>query len=207
MKVHLAPASAEALRQAPLYGPVLVTTNRNCAHRETALAMRVDELFSFRRPLQPFLLKCIGHQGKEGVWVVAVAFRLGTVSDRQLEGRVYLNPRRQADYTLLQYMALQEHVSFFFVNDTFSSAVTQDRTWSVEERYGVRLLLSQIDRAGQTDQSGQSELGNKTQGEGDPEFVCAKEEFHTCVSLHTLLATRTPLGPAVSPVFRGVVLE
>ena len=46
--------------------------------------MRVDELFSFRRPLQLFLLKCIGYQGKEGIWVVAVAFRLGAVSDRQL---------------------------------------------------------------------------------------------------------------------------
>jgi len=207
MKAHFTPASAEALRQTPLYSPVLVTTNQNGAHGETAFAMRVDELFSFRRPLRSFLLKYIGYQGKEGIWVVAVAFRLGTVADWHLEGRVYLNPRWQADYIVLQSMALQEHVSFFLVNDSIRSAVSQDRAWSVEERYGVRLLLSQIDQTGHADQSGQSELENKIREEDDPEFVCAKEEFHTGVSLHALLATRTLLGQAVLPVFRGAVLE
>ncbi len=207
MKVHFTPASAEALRQTPLFSPVLVTTKQNGAHGETAFAMRVDELFSFRRPPQSFLLKCIGYQGKEGIWVVAVAFLLGTVADRWLEGRVYLNPRRQADYIVLQSMALQEHVSFFFVNESLGSAVPQDRTWSVEERYGVRLLLSQIERAGHAAQSGQSELENTLRGEDDPEFDCAKEKFHTRVSLCALLATRTSLGQAVSPVFRGAVLE
>ena len=119
MKVHFTPASTEVLRQSPLYSPVLVTTNQNGAHGETAFAMRVDELFSFRRPLRSFLLKYIGYQGKEGIWVVAVAFRLGTVADRQLEGRVYLNPRWQADYIVLQSMALQENVSFFLqINDS-----------------------------------------------------------------------------------------
>ena len=138
---------------------------------------------------------------------MAQAFRLETVADRRLEGRVYLNPRCQPDYIALQSMALQEHVSFFFVNGSLGSAVPHYRPWSVEERYGIRLLLGQIDRAGHAAQFGQSELEIKPRREDDPEFICAKEEFHTGVSLHALLATRTLLGQAVLPVFRGAVLE
>jgi hypothetical protein len=46
MKVHR--ASASALRLAPSHALVLVIINENRANRATALAMRVDQLFSLQ---------------------------------------------------------------------------------------------------------------------------------------------------------------
>jgi len=166
---------------------------------ETALAMRVEEVFSYRRPLQPFLLNCVGYQAKGGVWVVTFAFQLGTESERHVAGRVYLNPLQNEDAVLLQHLALQERFVFVFLNSSLSGGVSQERVWSMEERYRVRLLLSQTGRA--VSQRPANML----------EFERAKAEFDARFSLSHLLATRTPIGRAVSSFFhgavRGVVLE
>ena len=167
--------------------------------RETALAMRVEEVFSYRRPLQPFLLNCLGYQATGGVWVVALAFQLGAESERRVAGRVYLNPLRNEDAVFLRHLALQERFVFVFLNPSLSGGVSQERVWSMEERYGVRRLLSQTERA-------------VSQQPVNPlEFERAKAELDARFSLAELLATRTPIGAAAAPVFLGalpgVVLE
>ena len=190
MKVELDSRSHQRLQTTALDSP---TVGELRGGRETALAMRVEEVFSYRRPLQPFLLNCIGYQAKGGVWLVILAFRLGTESARHVAGRVYLNPLQNEDTVLLQHLALQERFVFVFLNTALSGGVSQERIWSMEERYRVRMLLSQTGRAA-------SQRPANTL-----EFERAKAEFDARFSLSHLLATRTPVGGAVLPSFRGAV--
>ena len=69
----------------------------------------------------------------------------------------------------------------------------------MEERYRVRLLLDQTERA------------VSQQPANTPEFERAKAEFDARFSLSDLLATRTSIGGTAAPFFlgaiHGVVLE
>lgn len=190
MKVELDSRSHQRLQTTAPDSPAVVELRGS---RETALAMRVEEVFSYRRPLQPFLLNCVGYQAKGGVWVVTLAFQLGTESERHVAGRVYLNPLRNEDAVLLQYLTLQERFVFVFLNTSLSGGVSQERVWSMEERYRVRMLLSRTGRA-------VSQRPVNT-----PEFERARAEFDARFSLSHLLTTRTPIGGAVLPSFHGAV--
>ena len=192
MKVELDSRSYQWLRTTAPDSPAVVELRGG---REIALAMRVEEVFSYRRPLQPFLLNCVGYQAKGGVWVVTLVFQLGTESERYVTGRVYLNPLQNEDAVLLQHLALQERFVFVFLNMSLSGGVSQERVWSLEERYRIRLLLSQTGRA------------VPQQPVNTLEFERAKAEFDARFSLSHLLATRTPIGGATLPSFRGAVLE
>ena len=192
MKVELDSRSHQRLRTTAPDSPAVVELRGG---RETALAMRVEEVFSYRRPLQPFLLNCVGYQAKGGAWVVTLAFQLGAESERRIAGRVYLNPLQDEDAVLLQHLALQERFVFVFLNTSLSGGVSQERIWSLEERYRVRLLLSRTGRA------------VSQQPVHTLEFERAKAEFDVRFSLSHLLATRTPIRGATLPSFRGAVLE
>ncbi len=192
MKVELDSRSYHRLRATAPDSPAVVEL---MGGRETALAMRVEEVFSYRRPLQPFFLNCVGYQAKGGVWVVTVAFQIGTESERCVAGRVYLDPLRNEDAVLLQHLTLQERFVFVFLNMSLSGRVSQERVWSMGERYGVRMLVSQTGRVAS------QRLANTS------EFEQAKAEFDARFSLSHLLAARTPVGGAVLPSFRGAVLE
>ena len=190
MKVELASRSRQRLQTTAPDLPAVVELRDG---RETALAMRVEEVFSYRRPLQPFLLNCVGYQAKGGVWVVTLAFQLGTESERYVAGRVYLNPLQNEDAVLLQYLTLQERFVFVFLNTSLSGGVSQERVWSMEERYRVRLLLSQTGRAA------------SLRPANTLEFERAKAEFDARFSLSDLLATRRPIGGPAPSFFLGAI--
>ncbi len=193
MTVELAPGSHHRLKTTARDSPAVVELSGG---RETALAMRVEEVFSYRRSLQPFLLNCIGYQAQGGLWVVTLAFQLGTASDLCVAGRVYLNPLQNEDSLLLHHLAIQERFIFAFLNTALSGAVTQERVWSMEERYRVRMLLSQTERAVSRHTADTDNM---------MEFERVKAEFHARFPLAYLLATQTPTGGAALPLFRGAV--
>ena len=195
MKVALTSESLRLLQSTALHSPAVVELRGG---HETALAMRVDETFSYRRSLQPFVLNCIGYQAKEGIWVVALAFQLGTQPDRQVSGCVYLNPFRSMEYAMIQHLAIQERFLFVFLNSELGGVVTQERTWGTEERYRIRQLLSQIDR---------SAPSLDADSEHDAEFERVKAAFHARFPLSRLLAAQTPVGGVAPSFFRGAVLE
>ena len=141
MHFDLTATSRHRLSTTALHVPSIVELD---GEREIALAMRVSEIFSSRRPFQPFALNCLGYQAKEGMWVVVLAFRLGTKPERCLSGRVYLDPLQDAEFALVQHLAIQERLVFIFWNETLSGAVGHERAWSMEERYRARLLLGQV---------------------------------------------------------------
>lgn len=190
MKVELDSRSLQRLQTTAPDSPSVVELRGGS---ETALAMRVEEVFSYRRPLQPFVLNCIGYQATGGVWVVTLAFQLGTESERHVAGCVYLNPLCNEDAVSLRHLALQERVVFVFLNPSLSGGVSQERVWSMEERYGVRLLLSQTER----------EVSQQTAN--TPEFERAKAEFDARFSLSDLLANRTPIGGTAASFFLGAI--
>ena len=192
MKFELDARSRQRLQATTPDSPAVVELRGG---RETALAMRVEEVFSYRRPLQPFVLNCVGYQAKGGAWVVTFAFQLGTESERYVAGRVYLNPLQNEDAVFLQHLALQERFVFVFLNTSLSGGVSQERVWLMEERYRVRLLLSQTGRAVSQRPANTSE------------FEQAKAEFDARFSLSHLLTTQTPTptGGAGLPSFHGAV--
>src|SRR5215471_1811939 len=87
-----------AILQAPMSTPLLIKVG---PPEETALAMRVEELFSFRRAGLSANVQLLGYQAKEGVWVIIVAFRLLGFPAAPLEGTVYLNPYKAPTMDLL----------------------------------------------------------------------------------------------------------
>ncbi len=190
MKVELDSRSLQRLQTTAPDSPTVVELRGGS---ETVLAMRVEEVFSYRRPLQPFVLNCIGYQATGGVWIVTLAFQLGAESERPVAGLIYLNPLRNEDAVFLHHLALQERVVFIFLNPALSSGVSQERAWSLEERYRVRLLLSQTERA------------VSQQTENTPEFERAKAEFEARFSLSDLLANRTPIGGTAPSFFLGAI--
>ena len=141
-------------------------------------------------------MNCVGYQATGGMWVVTLAFQLGAESERGVAGRVSLNPLYSEDSVLLQHLAIQERFIFAFLNTSLSGAAVQERAWSTEERYRVRLLLSQIERA---------RSHHTADTENTAEFERLKVEFHARFPLSDLLATQTPSGGAALPFFRGAV--
>lgn len=204
MKVNLAKAYHARLLPHEFYTPVLVGLERR---QETGLALRVRDLFSFRREGLPITVRLVGYQGREGVWLIAVAFRIAITTDvqSQLEGIAYLNPRRAADYCLFQNLATQDGFPLLFLNDSLKVGVGQEVVWSVYNRQQVRVLLHQLDHI-LPEVGGQ---GRQNQREyEDAAFEAVRTEFHTRHSVETLLATQPQAnGMSITPSFQGVVLE
>ena len=205
MKVNLAKVYHARLLQHEFYTPVLIGLER---HQETGLAVRVHDLFSFRREGAPITVRLVGYQGREGVWLIAVAFRIARIMtdvQSRLEGVAYLNPRRSADYRLFQNLAKQDGFPLLFLNDSLKVGVGQEVIWSVYNRQQVRVLLNQLDHV-LPEVVGQG--GQNHQEYKDPIFEAVCTEFQTRHSVETLLATQPHAnGMSITPSFQGVVLE
>ena len=195
MKATLVRAHRTALLQTSLATPVLIDLEKS---QETALAIRVADLFSFRRQGLPSRVRAIGYQGKEGTWMVAVAFRITGTPVAPFAGAAYVNPRQEDGQRLLQRLAMQERLPFLFFSPHLRVVVRQEAGWSVHHRQEVRLLLAQIAQA-QTDK--------RLTGSEDLDFDRAKKEFQDLYSIRTLLAAHPRSEVRLSSPFRGVVLE
>jgi len=152
-----------------------------------------------RREGLPITVRLVGYQGREGVWLVAVAVRIATDADSLLEGIAYLNPRQADDYHLLHHLAQQEGFPLLFLNDSLKVGVGQEVVWSVHNRQQVRVLLHQLDHI-------LPEL--REDGGADADFSAIRQEFHARHSVQSLLAAQPHVtGVSFGASFRGVVLE
>lgn len=196
MKVRLAESYQRRLRQHEFCTPILVGLS---SRRETGIALRVRDLFSFRREGMLIAVRLVSYQGREGVWLVAVAVRIAADTHTLLEGVAYLNPRQASDYHLLHNLAQQEGFPLLFLHDSLKIGVGQEVVWSVYNRQQVRVLLHQLDHI----------LPNLHEdSEQDADFEAVRREFHRRHSVETLLATHPHLtGMSLGPSFGGVVLE
>lgn len=195
MKVSIPQSYRAVLLQTPPATPICISLGNPA---ETALAMRVAELFSFRRAGIAITAKPVGYQGKEGIWVVALAFRVASRPAAPFESVAYLNPRRAEDLLLLQHLTKQDQLPFVFFSPHLKVSVRQAAPWSVEQRYEVRMLLARFDHGKR-----EREQGNET----DPDFEKAKAEFRRLYSVRTLLSAHPQREAHISSPFRGAVLD
>ncbi len=203
--MKLAPLSLSSIKkadqltlfQAPLSTPLLISVG---SPQETTLAMRVEELFSFRRKGLSADAQLVSYQAKEGVWVIVVAFRLSGFLTKPLGGIVYLNPREAPMMAPLLPLTKQERFPFVFLSPRQKVMVSHDAPWSVHQRQEVRLLLSQL----HSTSGGQPTAGQQN----DLEFVRARQEFERVSTGRNLLVPSLTTGRSGS-VFsaHGVVLE
>ncbi len=195
MKAIISQAYRALLLGKPSATPILIRLEKSA---DTALAMRVTDLFSFRRQGLPITVRAIGYQGKEGTWVVALAFRIAGIPVAPLEGVAYVNPRREDDLRLLQSFATQERLPFLFLSPHLKVVIRQEAIWSVHHRQEVRLLLAQVAHSQPTQRPAEGE---------DLDFERARKELQDLYSVSTLLAVHPRREVRVSSPFRGVVLE
>lgn len=195
MNIRLTQRSHNVLLQAPLQTPLVVGLEQP---EETALALRVVDLFSFRRSELRLTVKPISYQGKEGAWVVAIIFQIAGLPTGSLEGAAYLNPRKADDLQLLQSLTKQERLLILFSSPRLRVVVSHSAPWTVDQRQELRLALAQM---------GRGQLGNDPQNEEDLEFARVKQEFERLYSVKHLLTAHTIREMHVSSPFKGAVLD
>lgn len=195
MKVRIPQAYRTVLLQQPVSTPLLVGLENPT---ETALALRVTDLFSLRRQRRSITVWPIGYQGKEGPWLVAIAFCVGNDPAAPLEDAAYMNPRQADDHRLLQHLATQERLPFLFLSPRLTVAAGHGAPWSVQHRQEVRMLLARIEH---------SLPGEELTGSVDPDFERVKQEFQGLDAIKTLLTLHTHSDVRLSAPFRGVVLD
>lgn len=198
MKITISPAYQTLLRRQLAATPTLIGLDKSGG---TALALRVDDLFSFRRQDIAITTRPVGYQGREGTWMVAVVFRITGLPTAPLEGAAYTNPRREDDFRLLQHLGKQEQLPFLFLRPQLKVAVRQEALWTVHHRQELRLVLAQISHSQGNQNS--TDKGDRA----DRAFECVRQEFARLYPIKNLLTFRPPRDAQVSSSFRGVVLE
>lgn len=195
MQVTIPKAYQNLLLQTPVSRPIAIGLDNPS---ETAIATRGTDLFSFRREGLQITTRPIGYHGKEGTWVVVVAFRIAGGPMAPREGAVYFNPKRADDYRLLQHLATQERLRFLFLSTRLKIVVGQTAGWFVQHRQEVRTVLAQI---------GHSRSNESPARETDFDFEGAKSEFLKLYSVTTLLTAHPRSAGRLSSTFQGVVLD
>jgi hypothetical protein len=165
---------------------------------ETGLALRIANLFSFRRPGLPLLVRPLSYQGKEGIWLAALAFRIAGSRTASLAGAAYLNPRNAYDLRLLHHLTKQDRFPVLFFSPTLRVIISQAAEWTVHQRQELRVMLTQAAHA---------PVGGATSKEADPDFERARQEFEKIYSIEKLLTLQTARTVRVSSPFRGAVLD
>jgi hypothetical protein len=195
MKVNLPRPYQAVLLQTPVLTPMLARVEKS---QQTVLAMRVIDLFSFRREDIAITVQPVGYQAKEGVWVVAIAFRLGGGPTVPHEGVVYINPQKVDDRGLLQHLAQQEQLPFIFFSPRLQVAVQQTASWSVHHRQEVRMLLARLEHL---------PMEKELERGKEQDFAQAKREFQRLYAVKTLLLPHAQREAQIPSPFRGAVLD
>lgn len=184
------------LLQTPLLTPTLITRG---SPEEATLAMRVEDLFSFRRTGLSATVQLLGYQAKEGIWVVALVFCLSGFPTGPFEGVVYLNPRKALTMPFLLLLATQERLPLVFFSPLLRVMVSHQAPWSVHQRQEVRLLLSQVQQSSVSQPVGMRD--------DDSEFDRARQEFEQAAARGNILLCSSQVGNGPASLTYGVVLE
>lgn len=166
--------------------------------QQVAVAMRVADLFSLRRARFTATTTLLGYEGKEGVWVVAIVFRLASGRDPLHQGIVYLNPHRTHDTLCLRHLTTQEGLPFLFLSPRLAITVRKDGPWGIQQRQQARLLLARLDSVA-TEENVHSHT--------DLAFEAVKAEFERLYPLATLLSPSAQRHLPRSFSSRGAVLD
>jgi hypothetical protein len=172
MKVHLLDYLRSFLLQAPPYTSTFLVVQE---WKEPVLVMRVEEISSFQHGGHRARIGFRTRQNQYGTWVVAVPFCFEVHAQLRVIGLPYLNPRRAADYEVMQKFSRETCIRFLFLSADLNDAVDVQIAWPLAQRLQVRRLIGMIDR---------TLTGEKFTSTFDPDFEQARQEFQ---ALHTIL--------------------
>src|SRR5262249_33991641 len=136
--------------------------------QEPVLVMRVEELSLFRQGGYRARVGFQTWQSKYGTWVVAVPFCLEVHPQLQVKGMPCLNPRRTADFEIIQQFSREKHLRFLFLSADLVEATDCSIAWPSAQRSQVRRFIQRIE---------QTLIGEKFTSAFDPDFEQARQEF------------------------------
>jgi len=177
MKVQLLDYFRSFLLHTPPYTSTFLVVRE---WQEPVLVMRVEELPLF---LQGGYRARVGFQtwqNKYGTWVVAVPFCLEVRPQLRVQGIPCLNPRRAADFEIMEKFSREKHIRFLFLSADLVEATDCSIAWPFAQRSRARRLIQSIE---------QTFIGEKFTGAFDPDFEQARQEFQAL-----LTATEFPDG-------------
>ena len=145
---------------------------------ELALVVRVEELEWFIDSGLPLRLTLTMWRSSDGVWLAAIAYQLHPSFGDLKSGVFFLNPRQAADATILYKLPQQERLTVIFLTADCATHYTLGVPQDAEEREQWRQRIQQV---------GQTEAGEMLDGEMDPLFEAALDEFQSRYDVDDIL--------------------
>lgn len=146
--------------------------------QELALVVRVEELEWFVDSGFPLRLALTSWQSSGGTWLAAIAYQLRPSFGDVKSGVFFLNPRQAADAALLQKLPQQERLAVIFLSADCTTHYTLGVPQDVEEREQWQQRIRQ---------TRQTETGETLDGESDPLFEAALDEFQSQYDVEDIL--------------------
>lgn len=172
MKVNLLDYFRAFLLQAPPYTSTFLVVQE---WKAPVLVMRVEDISFFRHGGHRARIGFQTWQNRYGTWVVAVPFCFDAHARLRVIGIPCLNPRRAADYEMIQKFSREACIRFLFLSADLDDAVDAQVPWPLAQRLQVRQFIQAID---------QTLTGEKFTSAFDPDFEQARQEFQ---ALHAIL--------------------
>ena len=170
MKTQLLEYFRSFLLHAPPYTSTFLVVQE---WQEPVLVMRVEELSLFRQGGYRARVGFQTWQGKYGTWVVAVPFCLEVHPQLRVKGIPCLNPRRTADFEIIQQFSREKHIRFLFLSTDLAEATDCLIAWPIVQRSQVRRFIQRIE---------QTLIGEKLTSAFDPDFEQARQEFQALLT-------------------------
>ena len=170
MKVHLQEYFRAFLLRSPFYTSTFLTT-QEC--QAPIIVMRVEELYLFEQKGYRARVGFRTWRNEQQTWIVAVPFCLELSPQLKVEGLLYLNPRRAADYAIVERFATEDYIRFLFLSSDLNDALSAKVHWSGAQREKVRQMVQVMDSA---------IVGEKLSSVFDPDFEQARQEFQALLS-------------------------
>jgi hypothetical protein len=171
MRVQLLEYFRSFLLHTPLYTSTFLVVQE---WEEPVLVMRVEELSLFRQGEYRARVGFQAWQNKYGTWVAAVPFCLEAQTQLRVKGMPCLNPRRAADFEIIQKFSCKKCIRFLFLSADLDDAEDVQISWPLAQRAQVRRLVQTID---------QTLLGEKFTSAFDPDFEQARQEFQALLAV------------------------
>ena len=146
---------------------------------ELALVVRVEELEWFVESGFPLSLSFAVWQSPQSVWLAAIAYQLYPTFGEMKLGLFFFNPRQHADAAILNKLPRQEKFAAIFLSADCTTHYTTTLPQDVEERTQWQDWITHMNQAVSEE---------KLDGERDPDFEAAVDEFQTHYDVQDILA-------------------
>ena len=164
------------LQQEPFYSARFIHREET---DEIVLVVRVEVLDFFLDVHPPLSLNLTVWSSPKGTWVIALAYLLHRTFGDTKGGIFYLNPRQASDSAILHKLLQQETLHVIFFSADMSEHLTVGVMQPTQTLTRWQQLVENMNR---------TLTGEKFDGESDPDFETALQDFQVRFSAQDLLA-------------------